>query len=122
MFKPNMAISALLLTAMLVTSMPARAAIVGTEQMVTQDARASSLSRIGTALARDDVVAQLNAWGVAPDAIEQRVSALSDIELQQLATSMEEDPAGGVLVVIGAVFVVLIVLEFLGVTNVFRRT
>ncbi|MFU8814182.1 MAG: PA2779 family protein [Pseudomonadales bacterium] len=122
MYKRNTVVSALLLTAMLITSLPARADIVGTEQMLTQDARALSLSRIHNALARDEVAAQLSAWGVAPETVTQRVAALSDVELQQLAASMGEDPAGGVLVVIGALFVVLIVLEFLGVTNIFRRT
>jgi hypothetical protein len=120
--KQNTVVSALLLTAMLITSLPARANIVGTEHMLTQDVRAASLSRIHGVLAREEVTAQLSAWGVAPDAVTQRVSALSDVELQELAASMGEDPAGGVLVVIGGLFVVLIILEFLGVTNVFRRT
>jgi hypothetical protein len=36
---------------------------------------------------------------------------------------MTTDPAGGdgVLVVVGMVFVVLIVLELVGITNIFRR-
>ena len=120
MLKSNAVMTALLLTAMLITSLPARASIVGTEQMVMQETRVASMSRIDSVLAKDEVAAQLAAWGVAPEAVAQRLAALSDVELQQLAASMGNDPAGGVLVVIGVVFVVLIILEVLGVTNIFR--
>jgi hypothetical protein len=60
---------------------------------------------------------------VSRDEMAQRVAALSDQELHQLAQSMESDPAGGsdVLVILGAIFVALLLLEFVGVTNFFRR-
>jgi hypothetical protein len=121
MNKDNRVVIALTLAAMLVTSMPAGAGIVGTEQMVTQEARAVALDRIENVLAGEAVAAQLEAWGVAPEAVSVRLAALSDVELQRLATSMESDPAGGTLAVIGLVFVVLIILEALGITNIFRR-
>jgi hypothetical protein len=121
MNKANVIVMALTVAAMLVTSLPVHAGIVGTEQMVTQQARAASLDRIESALAQAEVAAQLQAWGVAPEAVKERLAALSDAELQHLAANMESDPAGGVLVIIGAVFVVLIILELVGVTNIFRR-
>jgi hypothetical protein len=121
MNKDNRVVIALTLAAMLVTSMPAGAGILGTEQMVTQEARAVALDRIENVLAGEAVAAQLEAWGVAPEAVSVRLAALSDVELQRLATSMESDPAGGTLAVIGLVFVVLIILEALGITNIFRR-
>jgi hypothetical protein len=117
----NGVVVALTLAAMLVTSMPATAGIVGTEHMVAQEARSHTLDRIDVILAGETVAAQLEAWGVAPETVRERMAALSDVELQQLAANMETDPAGGVLVVIGVVFVVLIILELVGVTNVFRR-
>ena len=118
----NGVVVALTLAAMLVTSMPATAGIVGTEHMLAQETRSHTLDRIDVVLAGDTVAAQLAAWGVAPEMVRERMAAMSDVELQQLAANMETDPAGGdVLVVIGVVFVVLIILELLGVTNVFRR-
>lgn len=121
MNRGNGVIVALTLAAMLVTSLPAGAGIVGTEYMVTQEARTVSLDRIENVLAGEAVAAQLQAWGVAPEVVSARLAALSDVELQQLASSMESDPAGGdVLVVIGIVFVVLLILELVGVTNIFR--
>lgn len=119
--RSNASITVLLLASMLMTSMPARAGIVGTEQMVMQQSRIESLNRIESVLAHEEVSAQLLAWGVAPDSVAQRIAALTDMELQELAASMETDPAGGVLAVIGVVFVVLIILELVGVANVFRR-
>lgn len=121
MNKLNAAIANLVMAAMLVASMPAHAAIVGTEQMVTQETRAASLAKVETFMASEQVAAQLEAWGVAPEVVSERVAALSDAELQQLAANMETDPAGGVLVLIGVIFVVLIILELVGVTNIFNR-
>lgn len=117
----NGVVVALTLIAMLATSLPATAGITGTEQMVAQETRSLTLDRIDTVLAGEVVAAQLADWGVAPEMVRERLAAMSDLELQQLATSMESDPAGGVLVVIGVVFVVLIILEVLGITNIFRR-
>ena len=114
-------IVAITLAAMLVTSLPATAGFIGTEQMVTQEARSHTLDRIGVVLAGETVASQLVAWGVAPERVQERMAAMSDIELQQLAGSMETDPAGGALVLIGAVFVVLIILELVGVTHIFSK-
>lgn len=121
MHKGNGLALALTLAAMLVTSLPARAGIVGTEHMVTQESRTAALGRIEHVLAGEAVAAQLEAWGVAPELVSARLAALSDVELQRLESRMGTDPAGGVLVVIGGVFVVLIILELLGITNIFRR-
>jgi hypothetical protein len=114
---------ALTLVAMLVTSMPARAGIVGTEHMVAQESHAAVLGRIEHVLAGEAVAAQLQAWGVAPEVVSARLAALSDVELQRLAATMGTAPAGGdgALVVVGMVFVVLIILELVGITNIFRR-
>jgi hypothetical protein len=117
----NGIVIAFTLAAMLVTSLPATAGIVGTERMVAQETRSHTLDRIDVILAGETVASQLVAWGVAPEMVQERMAALSDAELQQLAANMETDPAGGVLVVIGVVFVVLLILELVGVTNIFRR-
>ena len=118
----NGIVVAITLAAMLVTSLPATAGIVGTERMVAQETRSHTLDRIDAVLAGEAVAAQLAEWGVAPEMVRERMAAMSDAELQELAASMETDPAGGdALVVIGVVFVVLIILELVGITNIFRR-
>jgi hypothetical protein len=121
MNRVNAAIVGMVFTAMMVSSLPAHAGIIGTEQMVAHETRAVHLATVESFMADEQVAAQLMAWGVAPEEVHARVAALSDAELQQLASTMETDPAGGLLVVVGAVFVVLLVLEVLGITNFFRR-
>jgi hypothetical protein len=74
-------------------------------------------------LSRDDVQKQLVALGVNPADARDRVAALTDQELKQLQDRINKLPAGGdaFLAVLGAVLVVLIVLELVGVTNVFNK-
>lgn len=125
MRKQKTFLSGLLVASMLsVTSwMPAHAAMVTTEQMVSvqsEQTRDAQLAQVQGFLARADVKQQLEALGVASELADQRVAALSDAELQQLSKTIGEQPAGGdVIVVLGVIFVVLIVLELLGVTHVF---
>ena len=122
MNKTNVFVLMLILVGMLGMSLPANAGIIDTEQMMVDEARSVSLQRIDVMLARDEVAAQFEMWGVSRDEVAQRVAALSDQELHQLAHSMDNDPAGGdVLVIMGAVFVALLLLELIGVTNFFRR-
>ena len=52
-----------------------------------------------------------------------RLDALSDAEVATLAGQIDEAPAGGdALAVIGIVFVVLIILELVGVIDIFKKT
>jgi hypothetical protein len=99
----------------------ATAAIVDTSAVVATD-RAADLSAIRAQLARADVRAQMEKMGVTSDAVEQRVSRLNDRELHQLAADMRTAPAGGdALALIGAVFVVLLILEVTGVIDIFKK-
>ncbi len=107
--------------AMMLIGLPAQAGMIGTEQAVTAHARAENLATVQTFMARDDVRAQLETWGVESAQAEDRVAQLSDAELQQVAMNIESKPAGGdALVIIGIVFVVLLILELVGVINVFN--
>jgi len=101
---------------------PASAALVTTERMLGASAQTGARARVDGFLAREDVRRQLEAWGVPPAQAEARIAALSPAELQRLAGEIERVPAGGgLLEVIGIVFVVLLILELVGVINVFSR-
>lgn len=101
-------------------AMPARAAVVGTGDYLASVRAEQPLGAAGAALARADVRAQLTALGVDPQDARARVAALSPAELAQLNARIDELPAGSsVLGLIGAVFVVLLILELVGVTDVF---
>jgi hypothetical protein len=100
----------------------AQAAILDTGSMV-QSARDADLANIQAKLARAEVRAQLDRYGVAPEAIEARLGTMNDAELAQLAERMEKAPAGGdgIIVLAGVVFIVLLILELVGVIDIFKR-
>jgi hypothetical protein len=100
---------------------PAHATIVGTQTVMMESERAATVARVHAALDREAVQSQLEALGVDAADAKARVAALSDAELQQLDGRLAELPAGaGVLEVVGIVFVVLLILEIVGVTNIFN--
>lgn len=114
---------ALLVLSMSLLGMPtlSMAAPIGTETLIELDQRDELLSGIQAHLARDEVRAEFLARGVSPAEVDERVAALSTEELHQLRQQIDELPAGGILAVIGVVFVVLLILELVGVTNVFTK-
>ncbi len=98
------------------------AAMIGTETLASQTLRADTEARIQTLLSRDEVQSKLIAWGVDVEKAKSRANAMSDAELQRVAYALDQQPAGGdVIVLVGVVFVVLLILELVGVTNVFTR-
>ncbi len=98
------------------------AAPIGTDALVQLDQRGQLLSQVQAQLARDDVRAQFLERGVSPVEVDTRVAALSTEELQMLSMQLDELPAGGsLLAVVGIVFVVLLILDLTGVTNVFTK-
>jgi hypothetical protein len=101
---------------------PAAAGVVGTaEAIASQDSGARAV--VDATLARADVRAELERLGVDAAAIEGRLDALSEAEVATLAGQIGEAPAGGdALAVIGVVFVVLIILELVGVIDIFKKT
>ena len=59
--------------------------------------------------------------GVDATQIDSRVAAMTDAELRSLAGEIENLPAGGdALAVIGIVFLVLLILEAVGVLDIFK--
>jgi hypothetical protein len=99
---------------------PAQAAIVGTDAVVTTQHAAQERARLQEMLARDDVNQRLQAAGVDPQQAAARVDALSDTEVLNLSAKMDEMPAGGDgLGVLVFVFVVLLITDILGLTDIF---
>jgi hypothetical protein len=100
----------------------AQAGIVSTSSIVQTD-RDLNLTSIRSTLARADIRAQMEKMGVDSTAVDQRIASLSDRELASMAAKMQKAPAGGdaLLAVIGLVFVVLMILEFTGVIDIFKR-
>jgi hypothetical protein len=101
---------------------PAHADVIGTQQYLHAVDREAAIARIDSVLARDEVRKALERHGVDRALVDERVAALTDDELQKLADDLDGQPAGGeLLAVIGIVFIVLLILEALGVIHIFKK-
>jgi len=99
----------------------ANAGVVSTADALAATERAEQTSRIETILARDEVRDRLLAYGVEPGEVAGRLDSLSDEEIALLHDNIERQVAGGdALGLIGAVFLVLLILELVGVTDIFK--
>lgn len=113
-------VSLSLLTVGMQTS--AIAGVVGTADAIASTQSQDDLATVRGVLARDDVRERMVALGVNPAEVDGRLAALTPAELATLAQKLEQAPAGGdVLVVVGIVFVVLMILEFTGVIDIFKK-
>ena len=66
----------------------------------------------------------LIAGGIDPLEAKDRVNSLSDAEVQTIAAKIDELPAGGsavgaLIVIIVVAFLVLLITDMLGLTNIF---
>lgn len=97
------------------------AAMIGTEHAVQSEARNARITRVETILARQDVARQLIMFGVDPLAVQSRVGNMTDAELLALESGLDKHVAGGdAVAIVGAVFIVLIILELVGITDIFK--
>jgi hypothetical protein len=119
---------ALVLTVvMFVVSMPlgaAQAALISTQEVLAARDGAADRARVLAFLDRAEVRERIAALGVDPKEAAARVAALSDAQVGEIAGQIEQLPAGqsAIGAVVGAIviiFLVLLVTDLLGLTNVF---
>jgi hypothetical protein len=123
-FKKSLAIA--MATVMFMNIVPiglAQAKMVTTDQVLSQSSSADDRAQVLNFLMREDVQQHMTRLGVDPEEAKNRVASLSDEEVQQIAGRLDELPAGeGLGVVVAAillVFLVLLITDLLGVTDVF---
>ena len=102
----------------------AQASIVGTESALDAAGSQVHRDRIHAFLAREEVRAQLVAWGVDPAEAQARADALSDREAKGLAERLDGLTAGQNVVgpIVGGIvliFLVLLFTDLMGWTNIF---
>ena len=78
----------ILIASMFLLPFQSQAGMIGTDQ-------ATARSTIANLIDRDDVAAQLQLFGISPQAARERVAALTDAEVADLAGRIEAQPAGG---------------------------
>jgi Skp family chaperone for outer membrane proteins len=100
----------------------AHGGVIGTQQYLSAVDREAAIARIDAVLAREEVRNRLEHYGVDPADAQARVAALTDEELETLANDLDNLPAGGdLLAVVGIVFLVLLILELVGVIDIFKK-
>jgi hypothetical protein len=102
----------------------ASAGLIPTERIVESEAAAGERARILDFLAREDVRAQMVGLGVDPPAAVARVAGMSDAEIRDIAGRIDQLPAGqdvfgAILSTVLIIFLVLLITDILGMTDVF---
>ena len=98
----------------------AQAAVISTERLVTAKQAQQDRTRVQVLLKRSDIKKKLRAQGVNPDEVQARVNSMTDTEVIALADQLERMPAGkGALGIAALVFIVLVITDALGVTDIF---
>lgn len=100
----------------------AQASMVTTTEAIATPAGDADREKVSAFLAREDVRTALQEQGVSSQAATDRVKAMSDAEVAQIAHRVDQAPAGGILGLIFTVFIVLLITDILGLTKVFPFT
>ena len=103
---------------------PLLAAMVPTEVTISQMKARDARDHLKTLISRNDIKKSLISRGIDPDEAKARVDSLSDSEAIVASDRINQLPAGGDAfgAIIGAaliVFLVLLVTDILGLTDIF---
>ena len=98
----------------------AQAAIISNGQVIHQVQQANDKTALLQTIKRVDVQEQLLSMGVTTVDIESRVNQMTQEEISQLNQQIDQLPAGGgVLGVALVVFIVFVVTDVIGATDIF---
>lgn len=100
---------------------PAQAAMVGTAEALAAQTAPDERARLASLLERQDLQRQLAALGVDPNAARERMARLTDAEVAELNRRIDALPVGAdsVLGILLLAFLILVITDALGVTDVF---
>ncbi len=99
---------------------PAQAAMIGNAQVIDEVRSELNRAEILDMLDREAARQQLTALGVSPDMVKQRVAQMTDAEVAQLNRHLADLPAGGdIWGVLLLLFIVFIITDMLGATDIF---
>lgn len=99
---------------------PLHAAMVNNDDLLKQVQHDISVKQVVAMLERDEVQSKLTAMGINPTSAKIRISQMNDAEIIELRQNLDEMPAGsGAVSVLLTVFIVLVITDMLGATDVF---
>jgi hypothetical protein len=118
--------SYVVILSMLVIGLPMQSAFAGiveTDHAISDEPARQDRAKINSFIDREDVLAQLQLQGVTALEAKARVNALTDDEAHMIAGKLDQLPSGGdFLGMLVFAFIVLLVTDILGYTDVFPFT
>lgn len=100
-------------------TLPVQAAMVTTPDVLQSQQSEYDRQQLVELLDREDVQKQLLDYGVAPEQVKERVNNMTDAEVAQLNDQIADMPAGGILGAILLIFVVFVITDVIGATDIF---
>ncbi|WP_415395961.1 PA2779 family protein [Sulfurimonas sp. CS5] len=103
------------------------AQMASTEMLVGHSVSSPSKDKLAQIISREDVAKRFEELGVDSNMIEARIASMTDEEASKIAYQIDTLPAGADagMSIVGAIvfiFIVLLITDILGVTNVFNFT
>ena len=100
--------------------LPAQAAIIGNDQVVNRGLSHQTRDGLQQLFKQEAAQQQLQKWGVNPDQIKGRIDRLTDAELARINQQVNDLQAGGgVLGVLLVLFLVFVLTDIFGATDIF---
>ena len=102
------------------STLPLQAAMISTPDVIAVEQSQYDRAQLIAMMDREDVQTQLLAMGVTADQAKERVNSMTDLEVAQLNDRLADMPAGaGVLGAVVIIFVVFVITDAIGATNIF---
>jgi len=106
-------VSSLLIAALLALSIAPSmtfAGMVGTGDLITEQQTLMDREQLLEQLEREDIRGELERYGVNPDHATDRVAAMTDAEIRDLAQGLDGQPAGAGVGVTALLLIIVIIL------------
>ena len=87
-------VSRLLVVCMIGLPLQVNAGLIGTSDVVTAAQAAAARTTVASFMDRTEVASQLQSLGLTAQAAQERVAALTDVEVAKLAGQLDSLPAG----------------------------
>ena len=100
-------------------TLPVQAAMITTPDVIQSQQSEYDREQLFSMLDRDDVQEKLLSMGVAPEVVQDRINSMTDFEIAQLNQQINDMPAGGILGAIVLIFVVFVITDAIGATDIF---
>jgi len=99
---------------------PAQAAMIGNEQVFNQHQQGQTRDSLQQLLQQQSAHQQLQALGVSPDLVKDRIDSLTDSELARINRHVDTLDAGGnILGILLVIFIVFVITDVIGATDIF---